>query len=197
VAGKKPNLPEGKDTKAGKKRKSTTGGRGPRNVNQATWRRKMQESRLKFDDDAKQRFLDDFAEHGLMWHAANAAGVHVTTVGGHLDNDPEFMQAFQEAKAQYADNIVAHHRRLCLKGVEEPIVGGPDKDEVIAHKVTYPTNLIAMELKRMEPEYKDKTEVDMTVNGGVLVAPSQMTPAEWTEKFAKKRGEDEAEEQAQ
>lgn len=168
-------------------RASTTGGPGPRKVDQSSWRKRMKTSRIKFDDDAKERFLQGYAEHGRMHDGAVAAGVTYSCVKNHLDNDPEFMQAFLEAKQAYRDRFLRHVQKMMFEGVEEPIIGGQFKDEVVAYKRVYPTNLIAMEMRRVEPEYKERTEVDMNVQGGVLVVPARMSTEEWMAKFGRPR----------
>jgi len=174
---------------------STTGGPGPRNVDQTNWRHRMREGRIKFDDDAKLIFLRAFAEHGRMTEAAFAANVTGACVNNHLKIDPDFLAAFQEAKAIYRDKFIKHAQNLMFDGVDEPILGGRFKDEVVAHKRVYPLNLIAMEMRRVEPEYKERTEVDMTVNGGVLVVPPRISPSEWAEKYGKPAPTGEADQQ--
>lgn len=166
-------------------RRSTNGGPGPRNVDMRNWRRQMQVSRMKLDDDAKQRFLDSFREYGLFTRASEYAGVRNNTIRHHMELDPDFAAAVQEAKEFYRDKVISHHRDLLFNGCEEPIVGGKDKDEIVAYKRVYPIRLIELELRRQEPEYREKTEMDMNVNGGVLVAPAAMSAAEWAEKYGK------------
>jgi hypothetical protein len=162
---------------------STTGGPGPRVINDLVpWRRAIREGRTKLDDIAKNTFLEHFSQNGMMMAGATAAGVTYSAVKNHLDNDPEFMEAFLEAKQAYRDLIMSHAKRLILEGVEEPIIGGQFKDQVVATKIVYPTNLIAMEMRRVEPEYKERSEVDIKGGGGVLVVPAGQTPQEWIEE---------------
>lgn len=158
---------------------STTGGPGPRNVDMSNWRTRLQASRLKFDDDAKDIFLAHFAQTGLMGASAQAAGVAHQTVRGHLELDPDFNEAYLEAKELYKKRILDHARTLILDGVDEPIIGGQFKDEVVAYKKVYPTNLIAMEMRKVDPDYKERQEIDLKAGGGVLVAPADKSPEDW------------------
>lgn len=166
---KKPGAPKGRPT----------GKRGVIVVNDLVpWRRKVREARIKLDDVAKEIFLAHYAQNGRYAHAADAADVSCQCVDNHLKDDPEFAEAFEEAKARYRDTFLTHARDLMM-GIKEPIVGGKERNEIVGHKVIYPIPLIQMEMRRVEPEYKDKSEVDMKVAGGVLVAPAQCTPEEW------------------
>lgn len=174
--------------KDGTPRASTTGGPGPREADQSSWRRRMQESRLKFDDRAKEIFLEKYAECGLMYVSARAAGVTTQTVRGHIENDPVFADAFEEAKAAYRDIVMAHAYKLSIEGVDEPIIGGQWKDEVVAYKKVYATNILAMEMRRVNPDYKDRADVNLSGNvGGVLVVPARLSVEEWTKAAAEYR----------
>lgn len=184
-------------------RASTTGGPGPRKtapvvgkgsgrkVKLANWRTEIQASRLKFDDDAKARFLEHFRQFGRMGQAAEAAGVGGNTVRSHLDKDPDFAEAFQDAKDAYRDRVHETAYAVAVEGIDEPIIGGEFKDEVVAYKKVYATNILAMELKRVDPGYKERSEVDMNVRGGVLVAPAQCSPDEWIKQHGQAKPSEE------
>ena len=163
----------------GTHRKSTTGGPGKRNVDQSSWRQELKERRIKFDDDAKKRFLDVYREFNLMMRAAEAACVSLQTVKNHLENDPEFAELFEEAKESYKDRVLEHHRNLAFNGITNDVFAGKDGDKV-GTKTEYPIQLVAMEVKKVDPSYKERSEIDLKTNGGgVLVAPAGMTAEEW------------------
>jgi hypothetical protein len=142
------------------------------------WRKQIQASKLKFDDAQKGIYLNVLAKTGRKQQAADAAGVDVTTILRHRDNDPEFEAAVQRALGQYHDKVHDLAYRL-MDGIKEPIIGGKDKDEIIAHKVIHATNLLAMEMRRVNPEYKERAEVEHTGGGGVLLAPAGITPQDF------------------
>lgn len=155
----------------------------------SSWREKLQSSKIKFDDRQKLVYCEFLAETGRKTHAAMAAAVCEQTVANHLKNDPEFADMVQRALGQYRDTILGHAYKLSVEGVDEPIVGGKDKDEVVAYKKVYATNILAMEMRKVDPSYKDRAEVDVNMKGGVLVTPAQMSPDEWASKYAPKEGE--------
>lgn len=139
-----------------------------------TWRERFENApAAKFDDQAKAIYLNVLRKTGLKVRSAKAAGVTLTTVQRHIDNDPGFAAAREEALAEYADLIQQHAFKLSVQGVKEPIVGGKDKDQIVAHKEVYATNILAMEMRRTNPEYKERQEIDLNQKGGgVLVVPA-------------------------
>ncbi len=137
---------------------------------------------LKFDKDLKRRFLYKFARTGRIQHSAAAVGVTSQTVANHRKSDPEFEEAFQEALAHYRDCIQEAVYKLAVEGIKEPIMGGQFKDEVVAHRTIYATNLLAMEAKRVNPEYRENNSVNVNVNAGVLVVPANMSVEEWEQQ---------------
>lgn len=171
--------------KQGRGHASSTGGPGPRNMDQTNWRRRIQESRTKFDDDRKATFLQRFAECGRMYESAQAADISYATVSKHLKDDPEFAEAFGEAREAYKDLVHRTAYKVGVEGYDEPMIGGKDKNEVVAHKRVYATNILAMEMRRVDPSYKERSEIDMNLNGGVMLLPGEMSLEEWMEKYGK------------
>lgn len=148
-------------------------------ADQSNWRKKLQAARLKFDDVAKRRYLDTLAATGHKSCACQAAGTVRSTVDRHLENDPDFAEAVEDALLAYHSRFMKHWDMLVHEGVDEPIIGGKDRDEIVGYKKVYPTNLIAMEAKRVEPTFKERSEVDIKGGGGVLVVPANTTSDEW------------------
>lgn len=175
-----------KKTPAKKARASTTGkGRADKvKADQTNWRTKLQQSRIKFDDDQKETYLLKYAEHGLKGRAAKEAGVCLQTVNNHIDNDPDFAAAVEAAQAEYRDKVVDHSTDLALNGIE---VKKYNKDgDLIEERRDYPIRLIELELKRVEPGYRDKQTIDLNHGGGVMVAPPDMSPEDWIKQQEEK-----------
>lgn len=173
-------------TKAKGPRKSTRGPRKPV-VDQSSWRVKIRQNYIKFDDNAKRVYCEALAEHGVKTAAAGAAGVCMTTVNKHAANDPEFQEAEQAALETYNGSMLLYFKNLVFKGVQRPIIGGKDRDEVVAYETIISPQLVAMEVKRVDPEYRDKQSIDLTGNGGgVLVVPAGVSPEEWVKQQEEK-----------
>jgi len=174
-----PKLPAPKKRKTkknGEPHPTTTGKPNPI-ADQTNWRNKLQQSRLKFDDGQKKVYCEALAEHGLKGRAAETAGVCRQLVANHLENDPDFLDAVSEAVDRYRDKRVEKAMELAFDGIE---VKKYNKDgDLIETRRDHPIRLIEMELKRVEPGYREKQTVDMNFTGGVLVAPAEMTPEDW------------------
>lgn len=150
-------------------------------------------SRLKFDDEARGRFLHHYAFFGRFTHACDAAGVAVQTVERHLDKDEDFKAAFLEAQKRYRDRVHTVAQRVALDGVKRPLLGGKDKDEIVAYETVYATNILAMELKRVDPSYRENGKEDgrQGRKSGVLVVPATQTVEEWIEENERAKPESE------
>lgn len=154
-------------------------------ADQSAWRKHLRTEKIKFTDGLKEVFLRKLAQTGRKYQAAAAAGVTLRCAQYHEKNDPEFAAGIEEALAEYRDWVVEQGCKLAFEGVEEPIIGGKFKDRVVATKRVFATNLAAMEMRRVEPGYRDRAEVDLNVKGGVLIAPAGKSPEDWEQQFAK------------
>jgi hypothetical protein len=157
--------------KDGQRAASTTGRVRNVPVDMSNWREQLQRSRIKFDDVQKNLYLRVLSETGRKTQAALAAGVGLNTVKTHLDIDPDFAEAFELALEQYRDRVHDIAQSTYDGRLKKPILGGQFKDEVVAHETIIHANILAMELKRVDPSYRDRSEIDMNVKGGVLVVP--------------------------
>lgn len=177
----------GEMTASGELRRPKTVKANP-TADQSTWRTKLRTSMLAFDDPAKEIFLDEFAKHGRRKHAADAAGVSLHTVREHIKNDPEFSKAYDNAVDAYRDQFVEHAiGDLATNGVA--VMAATKDGDVYEARRDYPIRLIELELKRIDPAYREKQELDITSGGGVLVVPAAMTPAEWVADQVRKNAE--------
>jgi hypothetical protein len=64
-------------------------------------------------------FLHHFREHGIIRHAAKAAGVTNSLIMVRRQKSPEFRQAFLEAKDEAADNLEAAILKRAREGVKK------------------------------------------------------------------------------
>ncbi len=194
---KEQKMPNNQSTKGGKppvygRRNSATGGPGPRSLDMTNWRVKLMASRIKFDDERKKIFLEHFSKTSRVGEACQVAGVNNQTVLYHYKNDPDFAESYEAAKLKYRDSLQALAEDLIFNGVEKPIIGGRNKDMIIATTIDYPIPLLQMELKRVDPDYKDRQVVENVGSGAVVLIPAHMDPEQWIkEQMAKNevRGE--------
>ena len=138
----------------------------------------------KFDLDAMGRFCQVYSGSSLMTKAAKAAGVSVSTVRNYIKTNPMFQEMFEDAKMVYRDRIVETVVQRAVDGIEEPIIGGMARDQVVAYKRVYSDRLLELEAKRVEHGYRDKGGVEINTGGGVLVVQAgNMDEGDWEKKY--------------
>lgn len=179
-------------------RPSSTGkGRG---VNHKSWRRQLQASRIKFDDEAKRIYLTQLAEHGRKGDAGRAAGVSLSTVHQHRKNDPEFAEAEAQADNAYRDQIAAVVYDRGVNGWWEPLysrgvrvldvvtdengIARRDAQGEIMYKPAmvwkFSERFVEIEAKRVEPAYRERGGVE--INGGdgpTQIVVNFVDPPDW------------------
>lgn len=143
------------------------------------WRRIAQTAKMKLTDELKVKYCEHLARYGQKAAAAESVNVSTTCIQNNRELDPVFDAMCNEAFAHYADRVHTLAWKL-MDGVKKPIVGGKDKDEIVAYEMVHAVPIVQMELKRVNPEYKDRSEIDMKGNASaVLIAPPNQTPEEW------------------
>lgn len=141
------------------------------------WRSEYRKKQHKFDDIQKEIFLKDYALHGKMALAAAKAGVCLQTVRNHMEKDTEFEKVVGEVQWQVHQRIVKQLETEFIEGYTQPIFS---KDGLFLgdKKIMETAGRIAV-LKRHDPEYRDRSEVDVKMAGGVLVIPSGVNLDDW------------------
>lgn len=151
------------------------------------WRSKFKGTgNSTFDDIQKASFLKLFALTGRFNHCAAAVDVTGNTVRRHLKEDKEFKEAYEDARGLYRDKVHEQAQKLAITGVDKPIIGGRFRDEIVAYETVYSSSILAMEMKRTNPEFKDSHKVDLGLQGGVMLIPSGMTLSQWEAKNSPK-----------
>jgi len=148
------------------------------------WRRQIKMSRIKFGDEEKGIFLDEYRKWGRMGEAASAVGVSTQCVREHMKEDEDFAEAMLVAEEEYREKLIGHHQDLVFNGT---IKKSYDRNgNLVSEETVYPIRLIEMELKKHDPGYRDKQEMAVTHSGGVLVAPAEMASIDdWESRFSK------------
>lgn len=138
----------------------------------------------KFDRDAMKRFCEEFARSSLWSVAAEVAGVDQATVRSYLKTNPLFQEMVEDAKAIYRDKIVRAVHERAVEGIQEPLLGGRERNQVVGYKRVYSDRLLELEAKRVEHSYRDKGGIEINTGGGVMVVNAgNMQESEWTQKY--------------
>lgn len=199
---KKPKAPPPKPKADGTPHPTTTGRVHNVQADQTNWRKKLRQSRIKFDDPQKDIYLMSLAYQGKKGLAATDAGVCRQLVRQHVDNDPEFADLVANAVDDYNDKVSDHVRQRGQDGWLEPVfqkgmqalvaVVDPETGEVLYDEATgrprmilatirkFSDRMLELEAKKVNLGYRDKQTLDVNSAGtGVLVAPADMSPEEW------------------
>lgn len=142
--------------------------------------------RVAFDSVRKQRFLEKYAECGMLALSATAVGVHFSTIHYHLNVDEEFKKAYEQTKAEFIEkNIVIPTVMRASKGVQKAVYGGRFKDEIVGYETVYSDSLMARCLTAWVNDFKSKDAIAQEgKQGGVLaIPPAPMTLEEWNLKY--------------
>ena len=148
------------------------------------WRTVISMSRTKFDEEAKEVFLEEYVEHGRIGEAAMMAGTTGATVREHMKKDSDFGEAVIVAEQGYKDRLIAHHQNLLFNGTMKKTYDR--QGNLVSSERVYPIRLIELELKKHDKGYRDKQEVAVNHTGGVLVAPAEVKDIDdWEARFSK------------
>jgi hypothetical protein len=177
-ASAKPGRGRGVLRKDGQPRASSTGTTDPI-IDDSTWRRKVvARRRIKFDDPAKERYLEALALTGRRWSAEAAAGVGPTTVDTHRENDPEFAEACEEAATAYATRGLL---KIEAEAIEGQLEQSYDADGNVVREVRrFETRLREMYLKRYDPGYHERAHLELGGKVGVVIMPAMSSMNDWT-----------------
>ena len=128
-----------------------------------------------FDDEARSEYLEDFSKTNEKLGAAKRLGVPMRVVRSTYDTDPEFAEAYDEAKEIYAESLRSEVHRRGTLGVEEPVY---QQGMLVGHITKYSDALLLAENRVHSPEYNDKRQTEVTITGGVLLTAAPPTTNE-------------------
>lgn len=126
-----------------------------------------------FDETKRNEFLMALAESGNISYACRRVGVPRTTLDKYRNENAEYNEFMDDALAYYADTVVGAAHQRAVHGYTVPIVGGRNKDEIVAHEVRYSDSLMAMMLKTVDPRFNPTQKVEVSGQAG-LIDPAQM-----------------------
>lgn len=118
-----------------------------------------------FGEEFFAPYLEVLEKTGLYIRAADAVGCRPIDCEFYRKDHPEFEELVQEALERFRAGIVEEAHRRAVIGVEKPIIGGRNRDEIVAKEVVHSDRLMELFLKRGKSEdFRDKQEV--TLNQG-------------------------------
>lgn len=116
----------------------------------------------------KRAFLLSFAECGNIRRAAEESGVTRRAHYFWLKEDPDYAEAFEDAKEMAIEALEEEARRRAHDGVDKPVFYKGDK---VATVKEYSDTLLIFLLKSLRPEkYRDHYQLEHTGPGGEPIA---------------------------
>ena len=143
-------------------------------------------------------FLELANEHG----ACRAVSLDRTTVRWWAEHDEGFGLRYEQTKAGINDTLLGEAYRRGVQGVAEPVISqgklvyGDDGRPLTVQK--YSDRMLELLLKARRPEFRDKSQVDLTSNGQTVgqslpladVATIQAQVAQQLREWRQERGRD-------
>lgn len=136
-------------------------------------------------DEKRQDYLDRLLVHGKKMLAAVEVGVHYSTIVSRTKIDPSFKEDIDDVLRLRSQQIVDRLEEDALNGHQQ-LFYDKETGALVSEKTVYETPLRMAMLKRHDPEYVDKKEIEHTHRGGVLVVPGRLTPESWRQLFEAK-----------
>lgn len=107
--------------------------------------------------DMKAGFLEEFvANGGVVTGAAKAVGTTSRTIYNWLKADPEFKDAFEDARQAANDTLRREIHRRAVEGWEEPVYQGGN---LVGYTRKYSDTLLIFQAKARMPEYRDRMDI--------------------------------------
>lgn len=126
------------------------------------------------------KFLVLLRASGMKYLSAEGAGVCYNTIKNRMKVDPVFAEAHDRALEGRLDELESAALGRALDGVDEPVIGGQFKDEIVTHVRKYSDSLAMFILKAKRAEFREKLDVQANITGGVLIVPGRpKTSEEW------------------
>lgn len=150
-------------------------------------RKRRRKPLVTFDADRRELFLLMYRASGLVYKSAAFAGVCLQTVKNYWEKDPEYKQLCDDALQERLDELEEAVFTRAIDGVEEPVIGGKDRDTVVATVRKYSDSLATFLLAHKRPEFSNKLQIDANIRGGVFVMPSApQTSEDWEQSMGEK-----------
>ena len=139
-----------------------------------------------FTPERKLKFLEAYARCGHKTRASANVGVHVTTVCDHEAKDPLFKAAVAEALDLYVGSLQEIATDRFRDGVQRPLIGGRNKDEIIAYEQVFDNRLGEFLMKTYSRQHAlgagndegGPAGVGGAYGGGVLIVPNRVQSVE-------------------
>lgn len=149
--------------------------------------------KVPFTPARQEKFLELFRSDpnigGRKWLCCEAVGICASTIDHHIRNDPAFAEAYEDARQAWIDeHLIGPALIRARDGVQEPIVGGQFKDEIVAHKRVFSDGLMTLMLRAKRREFRenggDEGQQSAATSGVLVIPAAPGTVSDWSGQFA-------------
>lgn len=131
--------------------------------------------------------LNEICNTGVMGLACVACGISISHMRRLRQEHEEIQALVDEAMSIYHERLRYTIHNKAVDGWEEPVYY---KGEEVGSVHRFSERLLELQAKRHMPEYRDKSQMDVNVAGGVLVVHAPvMSREEWLKQHAEQNGE--------
>lgn len=113
------------------------------------------------------KFFQALETTGRYSTAARAVGWSQIELSRYRHQNPEFQVLCDLALEGYTDVFIAEAKRRAVDGTKKPIVGGRERDKIVAYEEMFSDRLMELFLKRGDPTFNEKSKLE--IEGGVSV----------------------------
>lgn len=130
-------------------------------------------------EERKAAFVAALALTGLTQKSCDEAGIPARRLQEWRRDDHDFDSEVRDAERRFAERIEAHALDLALNGTVKKRYN--KEGEVIGEETVYPVNLLTTILRRHCPAYRERNEIDVSVQtvGVLAVGAPIASAAEW------------------
>jgi hypothetical protein len=119
------------------------------------------------NEEQCSKYLAALRETGAYISAAEVINCNPREIADYRKREPEFAEMCKAMLEHFGAAIVAVARERVMNGWENPVVGGRNRDEIVAHTKHYSDSLTLAFLKKVDPDFRDKSEVKVEATGSI------------------------------
>lgn len=144
----------------------------------------------KLTADNLCKFLAAYIDCGHKAKSALIAGLSYESIRRHEKNDPDFAEEVDQAHELFTARLSDAAYKAAVQGWKRPLFDS--KGNHVGDEWKFSERILELLLKRHDPNFRDKVEVDQKISGGVVVIQAPLlTKDDWKKQVAAARGQSE------
>lgn len=116
--------------------------------------------------ESQERFIQAYLKEGTIFHACLAAGISRSCHRKWIKEDKDYSALFDEAYQAYTELMEREADRRAMEGLKVPV--GFYQGQASEYVKQYSDILLIFRLKRRDPQYRDRYDVNHSGSLGVV-----------------------------